>query len=194
MDVNERVPGDVERLKSLIAAEKSAKQRDRYRMVLLALRGEEKLDIAERLGVAKSTVEQWVYRYRDDGIGALRPKKAPGRKPKLPRERHQEFKERFQAGPREGDGVCTLRGRDAVRILNEEFNVEYTLNGAYELLHRLNLTPLTPRPRHEKNDPAAMEEFKKRAPLLSGRCRRTTPARTCGCSSRMRPALGRRGR
>ena len=56
-----------------------------------------------------------------------------------------------------------------MRILNEEFGVEYTLNGAYDLLHRLNLSCLTPRPRHEKNDPEAMKAFKQSAPLLSGK-------------------------
>lgn len=169
MRVKERESGDVERLEGLIAAETKAKQRDRYRMALLAIRGEKKKDIVELLGVPMSVVEEWSYRYRDDGIGALRPKKQPGRKPKLARERHQEFKARIAAGPREGDGVCTLRGKDAVRILNQEHQVAYTLNGAYGLLHRLNLTPLTPRPRHEKNDPAAMEAFKQSAPLLSRR-------------------------
>lgn len=138
-------------------------------MALLAVRGEEKLSIAKLLGVPKSVVEEWAYRYRDHGIEALRPKKPKGRPPKLTPERQQEFKERMKAGPREGDVVCTLRGKDAVRILNEEYQVAYTLNGVYELLHRLNLTPLTPRPRHEKNDPVAMEEFKTRAPFLSRR-------------------------
>jgi transposase len=167
MRVTERESGDVERLLALIAAEANAKQRDRYRMVLFALRGEEKLRIAEILGVAKSVVEQWAYRYRDGGIENLRPRKPPGRAPALAREKQQAFKQRMADGPRESDGVCTLRGKDAVRILNEEFNVAYSLNGAYDLLHRLNLTPLSPRPRHEKNDPKAMQEFKDRAPLLS---------------------------
>lgn len=167
MNVKERESGDVLRLEELIALEPKAKQRDRYRMALWAIRGQKKKDIAGQLGVSTSVVEEWAYRYRDGGIGSLRPRKQPGRTPKLARERHQEFKERVLAGPREGDGVCTLRGKDAVRILNDEFRVQYTLNGAYELLHRLNLTPLTPRPRHEKNDPKAMEEFKKHAPLLS---------------------------
>jgi transposase len=169
MDVKERELGDIQRLEALIAAETKANQRDRYRMALLAIGGGKKKDIARLLGVATSVVEEWAYRYRDGGIGALRPKRQPGRTPKLPRERHQEFKERMTAGPREGDVVCTLRGKDAVRILNQEYKVEYTLNGAYELLHRLNLTPLTPRPRHEKNDLGAMEEFKEHAPLLSRR-------------------------
>lgn len=169
MNVKEREPGDVERLEGLIASEKQAKQRDRFRMALLATRGEKKKDIAKVLGVPTSVVEEWAYRYRDGGVEALRPKKQPGRKPTLPREKHEEFKARMKAGPREGDGVCTLRGKDAVRILNEEYKVQYTLNGVYDLLHRLNLSCLTPRPRHEKNDLKAMEEFKKSAPFFSRR-------------------------
>ena len=169
MNVKERESGDVKRLEALIAAEKKAKQRDRFRMALLAIRGEKKKDIARLLGVPTSVVEEWAYRYRDGGIEMLRPRKQPGRGPTLPREKHEEFKARMEAGPREGDGVCTLRGKDAVRILNEEYKVEYTLNGVYDLLHRLNLSCLTPRPRHEKNDPKAMEEFKKSAPPLSRR-------------------------
>jgi len=102
--------------------------------------------IAELLGVSRSVVEQWAYRYRDHGIDALRPKKPPGREPLLPPERHAEFKARISEAPRETDGVCTLRGKDAVRILNEEFGVEYSLNGVYDLLHRLNLSCLAPRP------------------------------------------------
>ena len=177
MKVHEREAGDVARLEERIAAEGHAQQRDRYRMALLAIRGEKKKSIAGLLGVPTSVVEEWAYRYRDGGIAALRPRKQAGRKPKLPPERHEEFRARIKAGPREGDGVCTLRGKDAVRILNQEFNVAYTLNGAYDLLHRLNLSCLTPRPRHEKNDPAAMEAFKQSAPLLSRGWRSSAPAR-----------------
>ncbi len=169
MRVKEREPGDIKRLEELIAAEQGAKQRDRYRMPLLAIRGHKKEKIAELLGVSRSVVEEWAYRYRDEGIDALRPKKPPGRRPILPPERHAEFKARISGAPRETDRVCTLRGKDAVRILNEEFGVEYSLNGVYDLLHRLNLSCLTPRPRHEKNDPEAMKAFKQSAPLLSGK-------------------------
>lgn len=167
MQIRERQPGDVERLKVLIRRERGAAQRDRFRMVLLALGGEEKLHIAGVMGVAKSTVEKWVYAYRQGGIGALYPGKAPGATPRLTPEQQEAFKKRILEGPRPDDGVCTLRGKDAVRILREEFGVEYSLNGVYDLLHRLGLSCLSPRPRHEKNDPAAMEAFRRSAPLLS---------------------------
>ena len=167
MNVHECAEGDVGRLRELIRKTGNAKQRDRYRIALLAIEGREKLEIAEVLGVAKSTVELWAYRYRDGGIEALVPRKAPGAAPKLPPGRHEEFKARMTNGPLPQDRVCTLRGVDAVRILNQEFGVDYSLTAAYDLLHRLNLSCLKPRPRHEKNDPQKMEEFKERAPLLS---------------------------
>lgn len=166
MHVSEFEPGDRQRLKTLIRSTKQAKQRDRYRMALLAIEGREKLEIAALLNVAKSTVEMWAYRYRDGGIEALTPRKPPGREPKLPREQEQQFKQRMTGGPRSEDVVCTLRGREAVEILNEEYGVSYSLQGVYDLLHRLKLSCLKPRPRHEKNDPEKMEQFKQSAPLL----------------------------
>lgn len=169
MRITERERGDVERLEEMVRQETRARQRDRVRMVLLALRGQEKEEIARTLGVAKSTVEHWAYRYRDGGLEAVKPRKRPGRRARLAGEKAEEFRTRFTAAPKESDGVCTLRGKDAVRILNDEFKVNYSLSGAYELLHRLGLSCLAPRPRHEKNDPAAIEAFKESAPLLSGR-------------------------
>lgn len=167
MQVCERRVGDADRLERLIRRERDAGQRDRFRMALLALRGREKLNIAGMLSVAKSTVEHWVYAYRDGGVDALYPRTAPGATPRLTVEQQEAFRRRMLGGPREADGVCVLRGKDAVRILNEEFGVDYSLNGVYALLHRLGLSCLSPRPRHEKNDPEAMEAFKTRAPLLS---------------------------
>ena len=61
---------------------------------------------------------------------------APSDKPGgLPTYRRQEasFKARFLADPTEADGVCTLRGKEAQRILKEEFGVEY-MAGVYDLL------------------------------------------------------------
>lgn len=175
MDVKERERGDIERLTGLIRATKSARQRDRYRIALWAIEGREKLDIAAALGVAKSTVETWAYRYRDapapgSGIDALAAKKPPGMRPTLPPERSAEFVARMTAGPRESDGVCTLRAKDARRILREEFGVSYSLPGVYPLLHRLGLSCLKPRPRHEKQDLEAQKKFKEEAaPFLSRR-------------------------
>lgn len=169
MDVRVRQEGDERRLEDLVRTERKALQRDRYRAVLLALRGGQAPCIARTLGRSRRSVQAWAYAYRDGGIEALRPGKSTGRPSKLPRDQERAFKARIKAGPAEADGgVCTLRGEDARRILEREFGVSYTLQGVYDLLERLNLSCLVPRPRHRKNDPQAMRDWLDGAPLLSG--------------------------
>lgn len=170
MDIHEREPGDKARLEERVESERNAKQRDRYRIALLALRGWEAREIAEALSCSRRTAQGWAYRYRDGGIGALTPIKSRGHRPLLAPERNAEFVARITAGPREGDGVCALRARDARRILLEEFGVAYKLQSVYDLMHRLGLSCLKPRPRHEKSDPEAMRKFREEAaPFLSRR-------------------------
>ena len=173
MDITEREAGDVQRLEELIDEEQNAKQRDRYRMALLAVRGWEANDLAEALSSNRRTVQEWAYRYRDGGIPGLAPGKAPGNKSLLPPEQHEAFRQRIIDGPRESDGVCTLRGKDACRILREEFGVVYKVGSVYDLMHRLGLSCLKPRPRHEQSDPGAMRKFtQESAPLLSAPSKR----------------------
>lgn len=169
MRVVEREPGDVAELQRRVRGERNALQRDRYRAVLLALDGQDAPAIAGALGRARRSVQDWSYAYRDGGVDALLPKPRPGRPTKLPREREAELKARLDAGPRPEDGVCTLRGRDVVAILEREFGVSYSLDGAYDLLERLGYSCLTPRPLHERADPAAVADFKEHAPFLSTR-------------------------
>jgi transposase len=166
MRVSEREPGDVAELTRRARVETRALQRDRYRAVLLALDGQEAVAIARALGRSRRSVQDWVYAYRDGGIDQLLPGKSTGRPTKLPRQREGELKKRLDAGPLAQDGVCTLRGKDVVRILEQEFGVRYSLDGAYDLLERLGYSCLSPRPLHEKSDPQQIEQFKQHAPFL----------------------------
>lgn len=167
MDIVERTPGDLDELKQRAKKEPKALLRDRYRAVVLAIEGREAAAIAEQLGRARRSVQDWCYAYRDGGIDALLPRKRKGRDPFLLRDQEEALRARLDAGATEADGVCTLRGRDVQRILEAEFGRVYSLNGAYDLLHRLGYSCLSPRPRHEKQDPKKQEEFKEVAPLLS---------------------------
>jgi transposase len=168
MEVTVRRDGDIERLDELIAREKVAVQRDRLRAVRLALDGGQASGIAATLSRSRRFVQEWAYAYRDGGVEAIRPGKSSGRPTKLPREREQAFRARVLGGATEADGgVCSLRGVDALKILEAEFGARYTLDGVYDLLHRLKLSCLVPRPRHRKNDPQVMRQWLEEAPLLS---------------------------
>ena len=170
MNITARDPQDIDELRRLIRGEGHAKQRDRYRAALLAIEGLETDAIIKALGRSRGFVQRWAYVYRDHGIGAIVPKRQPGARPKLAADKVATFKTRFEAGPAPADGgVCTLRAKDAARILDQEFGVRYSLSGAYDLLHRLGYSCLKPRPRHRKSDPAAMAQWKASAPLLSSK-------------------------
>jgi transposase len=179
-------PKDLEQLRQRCRQQPNAKQRDRYRAVLLALEGHEAPAIARILGRSRAFVQRWGYVYRDRGLDAIVPQRPTGRPPRLPPEKETPFKERFLAEPTEADGVCTLRAKEAQRILREEFGVAYTLGGVYDLLHRLGFSCLTPRPRHRKNDPAQVQHWVEQAPLLSGPPSKPTRNRPSRSGSRMK--------
>lgn len=139
--------------------------------MLPALQGRDAPGIAETLGRARSSVQAWVYAYRDGGLEALADKPRPGRTPRLDAGQLQAPAEHLDAHndpAKHPDGTRPLRGREIRRFIAETFGVEYSLDGVYGLLGRLGFSVLRPRPRHPENDPADMERWTADAPLLSG--------------------------
>jgi len=187
MQITPHHPEDLERLRQRSRQQRDAKQRDRYRAVVLALEGHSAPQIARTLARSRRFVQLWGYAYRDQGLDAIGPKRQPGCPSKLPKAQEQAFQERLRADPTETDGVCTLRRKDIRRILQEEFGVEYSLAGVYDLLHRLGFSCLAPRPRHRKNDPAAMQQWVEQVPLLSRSRPSNIPASPSRSGSRTKP-------
>jgi transposase len=197
IDISPRTPDDTVELRHLIRQAANARQRDRLRAVELAIAGESTPSIMRMLGRSRGFVQRWCYVYRDHGLDAVRAHSPPGRPTRLPPSRHEAFKRRVLAGPVagvEGDGVCVLRGRDFIRILEDEFGVRYELSGVYELLHRLGLSVLAPRPQHRQSDPQAMTRWVERAPFLSAMCSANTPTSASPSGSRTRRGSANRAR
>ena len=167
MQIKPHHPEDLTQLRQQSRQQRDAKQRDRYRAILLALEGHSAPAIAQTLARSRRFVQLWVYVYRDHGLEAIAPKRQTGRPSNLPAARKGPSRNVSWPIPPQADGVCTLRAKDVQRILQEEFGVEYTLPGVYDLLHRLGLSCLAPRPRHRKNDPEQMQQWVEHAPLLS---------------------------
>jgi len=167
MHVELYCPKDLEELLDRSRKQRNAKQRDRYRVVLLALKGQTTEAIMRTLDRSKNFVQRWVYAYRDGGIDAVYPRRQSGRPRRLTELEEVQFRERMLAGPKPEDAVCSLRGKDARRIIESQFSVKYSLPGVFALLHRLGLSSLVPRPRHKKNDPEKMRQWLQEAPLLS---------------------------
>jgi transposase len=69
-----------------------------------------------------------VAAYNRGGLERLPDRAHPGRAPILPRAEEGRFLERIDAPPRPEEGVCSLRGADIRRILEEEFDARYSLD------------------------------------------------------------------
>ena len=109
--------------------------------------------------------------------------------------KNNSLSKRFKSGPTEADEQrCTLRGKDAQRILEQEFKVKYTLGGAYDLLHRLGFSCLKPRPKHRKNDVHVMAQWLEDAPLFSSDNASNTQRRRSKSGSKMKPGSASKAR
>lgn len=150
-----------QQLQRLVERERQAARAKRLRVVLLAKQGFTAPEISTCTGFSRRSVQHWVARYNAEGLAGLATKSGRGRKPPLTPEQEQQLRQRIDAGPQPADGVCTLRGKDVQRILQQEFGQLRSLNGVYSLLHRLGYESLVPRPQHPQGDPAAQELFKK---------------------------------
>jgi len=129
--------------------------------IYLASKGHSCREIMQIIGASRRAIQQWVQKYNNNGIEALKDKPRPGKPTTLPGHMEEKFCSRIAKGPSKHDGVSVLNGPAIKRLLEREFGVVYSLRGVYDLLHRLGYSCLCPRPQHEKADPQAQQEFKK---------------------------------
>ena len=151
-------------------------------------------EAANALGMSERQLRTWVHRYNAEGIEGLRDRPRPGQPPHLSTDQVEQFKERVRSGPQPEDGVCTLRGVDLRRILQEEFQAKYSLPGVYFLLHRLGFSSLVPRPKHLEADELAQAAFKKTSRTVSRRSKQAILTRRSKSGSRMKRGSVSKGR
>jgi transposase len=186
MKVDWKDAGDERRMIERVASTSQAKQRDRYRVVLIAGRGLgtvrelEREQIAEAVGRSRQFVDQWVGRYRRGGVEALVPKRQPGAARRLSTEQEAQLCAMLESGPQPEEGIAAYNGPILREKIEQRFGKVYSLTGIYKLLHRLGYNDLMPRPRHPDADPAAVAHFKKTScPSVWISSRPSTPTNAC---------------
>jgi transposase len=123
----------------------------------------------------RQTLRDWAHRFNDKGPEGLINAKAPGPAPKLSAERKQELKRIVETGPDPArDGVVRWRCVDLRRVIKERFDVDLDEVSVGRILKELGFAHVSPRPQHPKQDPQAIEAFKK---IIPRAWRRQLPAR-----------------
>ena len=165
MKVRWKSPEDPEQLRTRIAEQTHARQRDRYRVVLIAGEGLGKKpelqreEIAAVVGRSRQFVDSWVGRYRSGGVEALVAKRQKGNKPALTQEQQKQLCELLDQGPKPEEGLAAYNGPIIKQKIEDLFGKTLTLGSVYRILHRLGYNDLMPRTTHPDTSPEAMEAF-----------------------------------
>jgi transposase len=172
MNVEWKTAHDAQRLLELTRDTADAKQRDRYRVVLIAGEGLgeqselQREQIAASVGRSRQFVDEWIGRYRRGGIEALMPKRQPGARSKLSGDEQRDLCSMLDAGPDPEEGLAAFNGPIIRQKIQERFGKLMSLSGVYALLHRLGYNDLMPRTTHPDTDPAELDAFKKSCPSV----------------------------
>jgi transposase len=154
--------GEVRRLAGRV---KDAAQARRLLAIAAVLDGASHTEAAKIGGMDRQTLRDWVIRFNDQGPDGLVNIPSPGVPSKLDAE-HRAFLARIvEEGPIPAiDGVVRWRACDLIMRLHEEFGLSVSDDTVYRVLKDLGFSHVSARPRAYKQDPEAMEAFKKTFP------------------------------
>lgn len=152
-------------LRDFASKSRDAAQVRRLLALSFVLDGHTRTEAAEKAGMDRQTLRDWVHRYNADGIEGLRSGHGPGKPPSLTGEQMAELKATVLTGPDpEKHGVVRWRCVDLRAEVARRYTVEVSERTIGKWLRKLELTRLQPRPFHPKKDEAAQAAFKKTSP------------------------------
>lgn len=164
----------------------------KLRALILARQGWIAPAIAEALGKSVRTIQQWVGDYNRAGLDGLTDRRGGNRR-HLDAAQEQQLCEHLDAlADDPDDGV--RHAAALIPFIERHLGVTYSLSGLYGLLHRLGYAWLMPRQRHEKNDPQAVEAFKKTPRRSCGKWPTNIPIKPSRSGSRMKRVSASRAR
>lgn len=149
---------------------------ERRRLAYRWLRqGFSKAEVARRLGVSWTAVQNWEKRRLAEGPNSWREHKHPGPARRLTAEQRKRLQKILLEGARahgyESD-LWTLKRM--AQVIRDEFGVEYTESGTWRLLRDMGFSAQVPLPRAlERNEAYIREWTREEWPKIQARARRT---------------------
>jgi transposase len=150
------------------------KLRDRLQIVLMAHRGRPHQGIAADLAVSPRTVQRWLNAYLAGGLDALRPRKAPGRKPKVPAALAAEVRRWVIEGPaKQGLDRANWTHAELADHLRKAHGIEASESAVQRFCRKAGIRPYRPTYRFLRGDPVAQAQA---AEDLAGLKKKRRPA------------------
>lgn len=149
-------------------ARKESNRRRRIRLLALAhlKEGKNSSEVADALRVTRHAVMRWRQWFATGGTECLAGVPHTWSTQRLPKAQEETFRQALdQLQAQRGGG--RIRGEEIRQLLSEQFHIEYSRNGVYPLLKRLEMAWISVRAVHPDADPLAQAEFKKKLPSES---------------------------
>ncbi len=174
-----RVDFDAAGVRRLAREAGDADQARRLLAIAAVYEGMSRLDAARVAGMDRQTLRDWVHRFNAEGASGLVNRPPPGNPRRLTPEQEDELAQVVEAGPGSAGLGHLARWRclDLKALIQERWGIRYHERTIGKLLDRLGFSHITTRPRHYRQDEAALEAFKKTSPPGSRRSARGSPAR-----------------
>lgn len=119
-----------------------------------ALKENEITKVAQIFSVSRNTLKSWVKNFNSNGIEGLKPKERKARTPKL----NSNLKDVIRLWIKQ-DPNLTLK--EMVIRIKKNFNITISQSGLWYNLKKMNLSYITARPKHYKQNKVKSDEFKK---------------------------------
>ena len=130
----------------------------RIQGLLLVHQGHRETDAAAMIGVGRRTLQGWVRRYRDRGIGGLSKGPYPGGISRLTQEQKAELSAIIEGGPQKaGLDTGVWSAPIVVTMVERLYGVSYCSSHMGRILHSLRLSVQYPTRKYPKGDEKAQE-------------------------------------
>jgi transposase len=121
---------------------------------IIAMKDNDISKVAKIFGVSRNTLKNWARNFDLYGIDGLRSKERKSRRPKLNESQKQQVKSWIDINP-------NLTLKELKLKISKEFSINISLSGLWYNLKGMNLSYITARPKHYKQDQEIFDEFKK---------------------------------
>ena len=163
-------------LRRLAKRGKDTAQTRRLLAIAAVLDGTSRAAAAKAGGMDRQTLREWVIRFNEQGPDGLVSKPSPGAPGKLTDEHKAFLAQLVEEGPIPAiHGVVRWRACDLIMQLHEKFGISVSDDTVYRALKELGFSHVSARPKAYKQDPEAMEAFKKTSPSAWRKSARSSP-------------------
>ena len=154
---------DAATLRQLATTVKDVGQARRLLALAAVYEGKRRAEAARLGGMDRQTLRDWVHRFNQRGPEGLVNVTSPGRRAKLSTAQIEQLGRLVEAGPDpEKDAVARWRCVDLKRVIDARFAVDLSEVSIGRVLKKLGFSHISARPRHPKQDPEAIGDFKKK--------------------------------